>query len=115
MTRKNVTPITIALLLVLTMAAPVLAQDPRMSSVSARCTKPMGEDMIADLVVLRPIGLIASGVGAVFGIVTFPMAIFTNTVDRYDQKFFREPLEYTFVRPVGDNDFFCDEEMAIRY
>ena len=115
MTRKNVTPITIALLLVLTMAAPVLAQGLEMSSAAARCTGPSGEAMIGDLIVLRPVGLVASTVGAVVGIVTFPMAIFTNSVDRYDQKFFREPLEYTFVRPIGDNDFFCDEEMAIRY
>jgi hypothetical protein len=115
MTRKNVTGIAIALLLVLTIAAPVLAQDTRMSSAVQRCSKPTGEEMIVDLVVLRPAGLVASGVGAIAAIIGFPMAIMTNSVDRYDQKFFREPLEYTFVRPVGDNDYFCDEEMAIRY
>jgi len=115
MTRKNVTGIVFVMVLVLTMAASVFAQSPRMSSPAARCSRPQGEEMIVDLAVLRPAGLIASGVGAVVGIITFPMAILTDTVDRYDQKFFREPLEYTFVRPIGDNDFFCDEEMAIRY
>ncbi len=115
MTRKNVTRIAIALLLVLTVAAPVFAQGLEMSPASKRCTGPTGEAMIADIVVLRPVGLIASSIGAIFGIASFPLAVMTNGVDRYDQKFFREPLEYTFLRPVGDNDFFCDEELAIRY
>ncbi|HBZ53934.1 MAG TPA: hypothetical protein DEO88_00885 [Syntrophobacteraceae bacterium] len=115
MTRRNVAGIAIVLLLVLTMAAPVLAQGPVFSTADKRCTGPSGEAMIVDLVVLRPAGLIASGIGAIFGIASFPVAVMTNSVDRYDQKFFREPLEYTFPRPVGDNDFFCDEEMAIRY
>jgi len=109
MTRKNVSRIAIALLLVLTVAAPVFAQDRQYSPMNKRCSGPSGESLIFDIAMLRPVGLVAMGVGAVIGVLTFPMAQITHSEDRYDQKLFVEPYEYTFVRPMGDVDYYCDE------
>jgi hypothetical protein len=109
MTRKNVTRIAIALLLVLAVAAPVFAQDRQYSPMTKRCSGPTGEALLFDLALLRPAGLVAMGVGAVLGVFTYPMAQITHSEDRYDQKLFVEPYEYTFVRPMGEMEYFCDE------
>lgn len=115
MTRKNVTRIAIAVLLVLTVAAPVFAQDRQYSPMSRRCSGPSGDAILFDLALLRPAGLVAMGVGAVLGVFTYPMAAITHSEDRYDQKLFTEPYEYTFVRPMGEMDYYCDEETTVRY
>lgn len=115
MTRKNVTRIVIAVLLVLAVAAPVFAQDRQYSPMSRRCSGLSGDDIIWDLALLRPAGLAAMAVGAIVGVVTYPMAAITHSEDRYEQKLFVEPFEYTFVRPMGDMDYACDEETTVRY
>jgi hypothetical protein len=112
MTRKSVSRIAIALLLVLTVAAPVFAQDRQYSPISKRCSGPTGEAILFDLALLRPAGLVAMGVGAVLGVFTYPMAQITRSEDRYDQKLFMEPYEYTFVRPMGEMDYSCDEVLT---
>ncbi len=116
MTRTTIRRIAIALLLVLTVAAvPVYAQEATISPMSKRCNGPSGQLIIGDTVFLRSAGLLAMGVGAAMSIVSFPFAAMTNSVDRLGQKYFVEPYEYTFIRPMGDVDYACDQEMTIRY
>jgi hypothetical protein len=116
MTRTNMKRVAFVLLLVLTMAVPVYAQQTGvMSPTSKRCFGPSGDLLIGDTVFLRPAGILAMGVGAAMSIVSFPFAAMTNSVDRLGQKYFVEPDEYTFVRPLGDVDYSCDEDMTIRY
>src|SRR5512143_3190723 len=115
MTRTTIKRIAIALLLVVTVAVPVDADTSVYSPVNKRCSGPSGDLLIADTVFLRPAGILAMGVGAAMSIVSFPFAAMTNSVDRIGQRYFVEPYEYTFVRPLGDVDYACDEELTLRY
>jgi len=115
MTRTTIRRIAIALLLVLTVAVPVYADTALYSPLNKRCSGPSGELLIGDTVFLRAAGLLAMGVGAAMSIVSFPFAAMSDSVDRIGQKYFVEPYEYTFVRPLGDVDYACDEELTIRY
>jgi hypothetical protein len=115
MTRTTIRGIAVALLLVLTLAVPIYAQDATISPPSKRCMGPSGDLLIGDTLILRPAGIAAMAVGAAMSIVSFPFAAMTNTVDRLGQKYYVEPYEYTFIRPLGDIDYYCDEDLAIRY
>jgi hypothetical protein len=115
MTRTTIRRIAIALLLVLTVAVPVYADTSVYSPVSKRCTGPSADLLIADTVFLRAAGILAMGVGVAASIVSFPFAATSNSMDRVGQKYYVEPFEYTFKRPLGDVDYACDEELTIRY
>ena len=115
MTRTTIRRIAIALLLVLTVAVPVYADTAVYSPVNKRCTGPSADLIIADTVFLRSAGILAMGVGVAASIISFPFAVTSNSGDRVGQKYFVEPFEYTFMRPLGDVDYACDEELTIRY
>jgi hypothetical protein len=59
-------------------------------------------DIIIDIIVTRPIGLIGLVGGTVLYIVTFPAAAVTKSIDRTKKAFVTDPYNYTFVRPLGD-------------
>jgi len=107
--------IAVALLLVLTLAVPIYAQDATISPPSKRCMGPSSDLLIADTLFLRSAGIASMFVGVAASIVSFPFAAMTNTVDRLGQKYYVEPYEYTFIRPLGDVDYYCDEDLAVRY
>ena len=61
-----------------------------------------GEKMAADLVFLRPAGLIATGLGSLVFIVSVPFsALGGNTKEAYEEMV-KKPALYTFKRPLGD-------------
>jgi len=71
---------------------------------SASTTK--GEDVtaeaiIADGLLLRPGGVIATVLGSVAFVVTLPFSIPTKSVEKAAQKLVVAPAKYTFVRPLG--------------
>lgn len=63
-----------------------------------------GADMVIDLVVLRPLGLVATVVGTVGFVVSLPFTIPSGSVGETAHELVLRPAEYTFNRPLGDMD-----------
>jgi hypothetical protein len=59
-------------------------------------------DMLIDLLVMRPLGLLATGVGSVAFVVSLPFTLPSGSVGSTACELVREPLAYTFTRPLGD-------------
>ncbi len=90
-----------AVLLITWAASPVLAK--RKQSIT-------GEDrnavsMMFDLVVLRPLGLVATVVGTAFFVVSLPFSILGGNTGEAAKKLMVEPAKYTFSRPLGAEDY----------
>jgi hypothetical protein len=61
-----------------------------------------GSDMLIDLVVMRPIGLVTTVIGAAAFVVALPFTVPTGTVEESARMMVGRPAEYTFNRPLGD-------------
>ena len=59
-------------------------------------------DMVVDAVVMRPLGLAATLVGAVLTVVALPFTIPSGSVESSARELIVKPAEYTFKRPLGD-------------
>ena len=59
------------------------------------------EGIIADGLLLRPGGVVATLLGTVVFVVTLPFSIPTQSVDKAAQKLIVDPAKYTFARPLG--------------
>lgn len=64
--------------------------------------------MIVDLVVLRPLGLVATVVGGAIYIVSLPFSLAGGNAQQTGRKLVYEPALFTFVRPLGDLRFADD-------
>jgi hypothetical protein len=60
-----------------------------------------GGAVIFDILLLRPVGIVACGLGVVAGIVALPFAIPTGSTGQVMKALVGAPFVYTFVRPVG--------------
>lgn len=85
------------------LAGETLPPDPALSGDFS--SQYMGERILADFFVLRPLGLAAGLIGLGSAVVIMPMACATNSVDRVDRELVQKPFIYTFRRPLGDIDF----------
>lgn len=86
-------------LLVLMLAVstcPARAEDPNTVSGDK------GTDMLVDAVVMRPLGLAATALGAVITVVTLPFTLPSGSAGEAAHSMIVEPAEYTFDRPLGD-------------
>ena len=63
---------------------------------------PSGGEMVFDFVLVRPIGIIATTVGAVFFVVSWPFSALGGNTDMAGEKLVKEPAAYTFKRPLGE-------------
>jgi hypothetical protein len=59
-------------------------------------------NMIADTLLLRPIGVAALAVGTVLYIVSLPAALMTDSQKDTYKVLVKEPSDYVFKRPVGE-------------
>lgn len=59
-------------------------------------------DMVVDVVVMRPLGLVATAAGAVLTVVALPFTIPSGSVERSARQLILKPADYTFKRPLGD-------------
>jgi len=100
MIRKNITAWTMAI----TLGLATLAGAGTVSAAGTYVQEPTGGEMFADLVVARPMILIASAVGLVGWVVTLPFSIPSGDAGKIGQEWVLDPLQYTFVRPVGNLD-----------
>ena len=69
-----------------------------------------GEDrnaaaMMFDLVLLRPLGLVAMVVGTGFFIITIPFSALGGNTGEAAKKLVVAPTKYTFARPLGAEDY----------
>lgn len=63
---------------------------------------PSGSDMFVDLVVTRPLGLIAVVAGSAAFVVALPFTIPSGSVDQAAEEMVKKPFRYTFKRPLGE-------------
>jgi len=60
------------------------------------------EAMAADLLVVRPLGIVASVVGTAVFIVSLPFSALGGNTKIACQKLVKDPAKFTFKRPLGD-------------
>jgi len=58
--------------------------------------------MIVDVLLVRPLGLVATATGTALFIASFPFSLMGRNVKAAAKKMVIEPAKYTFVRPLGD-------------
>lgn len=95
-TRLSISVQMFAATLLLLPAAPLLADD--------SVTGDKGSDMILDLVITRPFGLVATVVGAAAFVVALPFTISSGSVKETADALVKRPIVYTFDRPLGEFD-----------
>ena len=61
--------------------------------------EPSAEDIILDVGVLRPAGLITLAAGTIIFVVSSPLALITKSTKTTAKKLVVEPYEFTFGRP----------------
>jgi len=64
--------------------------------------EPGGGAMIYDVLVVRPVGMVATAVGSLFWLVGLPFSASGGNVDTATEKLVKEPAKYTFDRPLGE-------------
>lgn len=58
--------------------------------------------MMGDLAVMRPLGIAATAVGAVFYVLSLPFSLAGGNEPEARQKLMADPAGYTFSRPLGE-------------
>jgi hypothetical protein len=61
-----------------------------------------GGYMIGDLVVMRPLGIAATAVGAVAYVISLPFSLAGGNEAEARRKLVMDPAGYTFRRPLGE-------------
>ena len=64
--------------------------------------EPGSGEMLFDVVVLRPIGAVATVVGSAFWLVSLPFSSLGDNVDTATEKLVKDPAAFTFRRPLGE-------------
>jgi len=91
--------ILIPALILVVGAAPALALDQDQIT-----REPTGDEILADGLIARPLGLIATVIGAAAFVVILPFTIPSKSTDRAAATLVAEPARYTFKRPIGQFD-----------
>lgn len=68
--------------------------------------EPSSTAIIFDVLITRPLGIVATAVGAAVFVVGLPFTIPTRSVGLAADKLVVDPLAFTFRRPVGQVDSF---------
>lgn len=96
--RIHIHAITLALVLSLSgVSTPSLADEDAV-------TGDRGSDMVVDLVVTRPLGVVATVLGSAAFVVSLPFTIPSGSVAESACALVERPAAYTFKRPLGDLD-----------
>ena len=88
--------ILIVSLVITPFATPALAQE------YFEREDPSGASMLFDTIMVRPIGIVATAVGAVFYVVSLPFSALGSNVGEAGEKLVKEPARFTFKRPLGE-------------
>jgi hypothetical protein len=61
-----------------------------------------GGFMAGDLLVVRPLGIVATAVGSVIYVISLPFSLAGGNEEEARQKLVVDPATYTFKRPLGE-------------
>lgn len=62
-------------------------------------------DVACDVLLARPVGILAIVAGSAVFVVSLPFSLPTGSVPKVAQRMILDPVEFTFVRPVGNFDY----------
>lgn len=80
--------------------------DPQSASGGVLDDRASAAAMLADAVLVRPLGLVATVIGLSLFVVTLPLAVIQGELPREAaQKLVVQPLRFTFTRPLGDSNY----------
>ena len=74
---------------------------PASAQVEVEKRPPGGAAMAYDLVLLRPLGLVATVGGTAVFVVSLPFSLLGGNVGQASKALVADPLTFTFVRPIG--------------
>ena len=94
--KRSMILLLIAAMIFIPLGTSALAQSPDLDN------KITAEAMAADLLVVRPLGLVASVVGTAVFIVSLPFSALGGNTKIACQKLVEDPAKFTFKRPLGD-------------
>ena len=94
--KKTLALLLVASLMVIPFGSAAMAQE------YFETEDPGGGEMIFDLVVVRPVGLVATAIGAVTFVISLPFSALGDNVGVAGRKLVKEPASYTFKRPLGE-------------
>jgi hypothetical protein len=86
----------IAALIAGSIVTPALAQE------YFETKEPSGGAMMYDMVVLRPVGAVATVIGSAFWLISLPFSAAGDNTDTATKKLVKEPAKFTFKRPLGE-------------
>jgi len=66
---------------------------------------PSSDEIIPDVLIARPCGLVTIVLGSVLFVIALPVALPSGSVAAVGRKLVLDPVEFTFVRPVGNFDY----------
>jgi hypothetical protein len=66
--------------------------------------EPTTNEVLADALVARPVGLVGAVIGAVAWVVALPFTLPSGSTDQATEALVNNPLRYTFRRPIGQMD-----------
>lgn len=88
--------VVIAALIAVPFGTSALAQD-----TFTEAEETTGAKMGVDLVLVRPVGIVATLVGSVVFVVALPFTLISGDTQHSLDKLIKEPGKYTFNRPLG--------------
>ena len=95
-TQKTLALVTIISLLIIPFGSSAVAQE------YFEAENPSGGAMIFDFCVVRPVGIVATAIGSVAFVLSWPFSAMGDNTDVASQKLVKEPAAYTFKRPLGE-------------
>jgi len=100
--RKLITYTVVMLLGLSISLAPMSALATEGSDVFVYRSEPTAAAMIGDVLVVRPIALVGLGVTSLSFLISWPFSAMGGNSDQAKQKLLKDPVQYTFKRPLGD-------------
>jgi hypothetical protein len=94
--KKTLVLMTVASLLVIPFGSSAMAQE------YFEVEEPGGGAMMFDFFVVRPVGIVATAVGTVAFVISWPFSALGGNSGTAGQKLVSEPAAYTFSRPLGE-------------
>ena len=94
--KKSFTVLVAAALLLMWAVSPALAAEQTWTK-----EEPGGLEMGFDLLVLRPLGLVATVGGTALFIISLPFSLLGGNSGKAGKVLVAEPFAYTFARPLG--------------
>ncbi len=92
------TMLTVCMLL---LAGVALAQEEEVIQDPNLSREPTAGEMLIDLSILRPLGLVGTALGVVTYVIALPFTLPTKSAKKAGEKLVMNPVKYTFTRPLG--------------